>query len=225
MKKLLAVLLAVVMAMGVFAVGASAAAAPASVTVSDLANQARERRFAAEYFSISFEAARRRDLSAAEIAAKRAALEVALEAANSLDGDERLLARYELQITFYESLLVPESLVAVDAYAFYAFVGSASNFDRESICWDVYIEAMRQYPCVYFDVVLPLLEAGQWEQAAAHMNSWTASVVAVLEDLGATVFPWPEIVRETPAPPPWHENLPAFVQFILRWIFFGWIWM
>jgi len=30
----------------------------------------------------------------------------------------------------------------------------------------------------------------------------------------------------TPPPPaPWWANLPAFVQFLLRWVFFGWAWM
>jgi len=39
-------------------------------------------------------------------------------------------------------------------------------------------------------------------------------------------------VREIGAPgdtqepvPSWHETLPAFLQFILRWVLFGWIWL
>jgi len=39
----------------------------------------------------------------------------------------------------------------------------------------------------------------------------------------------PSIGDPTPSPlpldPPWHFNLPAWLQFILRWFFFGWLWM
>jgi len=30
---------------------------------------------------------------------------------------------------------------------------------------------------------------------------------------------------DTPCNAPWWANLPAFLQWILRWIFFGWVWM
>ena len=223
MKKLLAILLSMLMLAGVFAVGVSAAppvSTPLDVSV------ALNRSWAAYTFFSDYEAARR-DLSAAEIAAKRAELDDALEALredDSLNFNERRLAYHELHITFYELLLVPESLVAVDAYAFHVFMASGhgrsipDNFD-----WDAFQNAWG--PCIFEAVVLPLLEAGQWEQAATYLNRQTNEIVAALESLGATVHPWPEIVRETPASPAWHETLPAALQFILRWIFFGWLWM
>ena len=68
-----------------------------------------------------------------------------------------------------------------------------------------------------------LLEQRDFAALVALMRPFNDAMESFLIENGLME---PPIVRPpTPAPLPLHETLPAFVQWILRWIFFGWIWM
>ena len=70
----------------------------------------------------------------------------------------------------------------------------------------------------YIDYValFAMISAENWAAATALLEGWIAQLEALMIEHG---------LLEPPTPPPWHETLPAFVQWIFRWIFFGWIWM
>ena len=72
-----------------------------------------------------------------------------------------------------------------------------------------------------------MFAAGQWAELAAIYTALAEGLEALVVAAGGTVPAFPGIFppRALPSSPPWHETLPAFVQWIFRWIFFGWLWM
>ena len=197
----------------------------------------------------------RRDLSGAEYAAKRAeyraaqrALEAQMDALNArtavLFADEATLRAaladgrveaymleylalhtqsYELTIAFWESLIVPAAMVAVYAMAQLNFASMTRYFpqDNESEFHNAEDALFEEF----IEDIMTALEDGEWEAAAAVILAYKAAYIALVEEFSGTVRAWPGLPGGNQPVPPWHETLPAFVQWILRWIFFGWIWM
>ncbi|MCL2447212.1 MAG: Ig-like domain-containing protein [Oscillospiraceae bacterium] len=69
-----------------------------------------------------------------------------------------------------------------------------------------------------------MMEAGQWDELAGYYRRLTADLIAAWDGLGnhSIFFGNPPA---NPFPMAWHATMPAWIQWILRWIFFGWIWM
>ena len=67
--------------------------------------------------------------------------------------------------------------------------------------------------------------AGQWTELVAELNDAIAGLRTAM--VSANLLPTQPPPPPPPPPPnrPWWARLPRFLQWIFRWVFFGWIWM
>jgi len=65
-----------------------------------------------------------------------------------------------------------------------------------------------------------MFDNGEWTRALNYVTNFNDMLEEILIEFGVLEAPPP------PSPSPmWYENLPAVLQFILRWLAFGWLWM
>ena len=162
-------------------------------------------------------------------------------AAGIADGTAERLYRAYLQAEFaikravstaMEAHVLPQALAFVREYARWRLI---TQFVPDGTDWDAFRNALDR---LIFDLLnvnnsnaveaayLAMFAAGDWAGLYAFYAAFAAGTAALIEEFGGTVYAWllPAPPPE-PSEPPWHETLPAFVQFIFRWLLFGWIWM
>ena len=284
MKKLLAIVLAVVMAMGVFAVGASAlpfqpfavAAAPLSVDpnlsgninalMNNLSQELRERGPYARLFQFDNflnprdfwgNSSAWRPMSASASAAIIAELEAELSAIYNeqnalLEAGLHALTPEQQQVAYNNGsiealfrnvlnldLRAAQRRAAVAQVLFLpeviriAYINVRINFlgdwvdNSPLVNNQAFMDALEELGEGWdLSVILGMAYDGQWSELNAFFDALYNDFMALIRAHGGNPPAWPGIPGVTfPAPPAWHENLPAAVQFILRWIFFGWLWM
>ena len=267
MKKLLAIVLAMVMAMAVFAVGISASGG----VPSDFEDRIRSEMFLANEEPLLYFWVLEHEImehSAAFIngrAGQNAFWTAVVEAAGErIDAYEDafyvwydLTRRWDEYYAAYRSGRLEEIVRAwaqAEIELMRAIMPIAENFLRPQAL-DFGFAAMRfdltahnftlpgnvnraAFLRDFFDILDDMFEdfdeydmqqRGQWAELAEFYRELTDLLVARVLAAGGTVPNLSFLTGdggngETPAPP-WHETLPAFVQFIFRWIFFGWLWM